>query len=69
MVFGTFMLSDGSTIILKTYFATPDTVADELTTLTDQVGDFVRVLFVFGFVCGLEVQTFTMNKLSTSLIA
>ena len=68
MVFGTFMASDGSTLILKTYFATPETVADDFVSMTNPVGDFVRILFVFGFVCGLEVQTFTMNKLSSALI-
>jgi len=69
MVFGGFLLSDGGILILKTYFATPDTLADELTSMTNPLGDFFRLFFVFAFVCGLEVQTFTMNKLSTALIA
>ena len=66
--FGSFWLSNGSIVILKTYFATPDTLADDLVALTDPVGDFIRLFLVLAFCCGLEAQTLAMNKLSTTLI-
>jgi hypothetical protein len=45
------------------------TLADDLAGITDPWGNFSRIIFVFAFCCALLIQTFAMNRLSTTLIA
>jgi hypothetical protein len=45
------------------------TLADDLAGITDPWGNYSRIIFVFAFCCALLIQTFAMNRLSTTLIA
>ena len=70
--FGSFWFANGLASILETYFGEEATAAAGLVrnnTETDNWGDFVRLLFILLFCCALLVQTFAMNKLSSTLIA
>ena len=67
--FGTFWFANGTTVILENHFSGEGTLAEELLTGTaDQVGAFVRTLFILAFTGALLTQTFVMSKLSTTLI-
>ena len=66
--FGCFWFANGLTLILRLYFSPPDTEAGELLDNSDPWGLFFRSLFVFGFSCALEKQTFVMSRLSSTLI-
>jgi len=65
--FGSFWFSNGMIAILQTYVG----VVDEEAELRpeDEWGYFLRGLFILAFCCALLVQTFAMNKLSTTLIS
>lgn len=67
--FGSFWFSNGLISILETFFATETSPADDLLGMSDPLGYFIRLFFIFAFCCALEVQTFAMNKLSSTLIA
>ena len=66
--FGCFWFANGTILILKTYGASIDTPAYDLLSLSDPWGDLIRVMFIFAFCCALLVQTFAMNRLSSTLI-
>ncbi|KAL7567959.1 hypothetical protein ACA910_019669 [Epithemia clementina (nom. ined.)] len=66
--FGCIWLSNGLSSILQTHFSAEDTPAYELLGGSDPWFHFVRVMFIFAFCCVLEIQTWTMNKLSSILV-
>lgn len=66
--FGSFWFSNGLIEILSTFFASETTPANDLSGVTDPWGNFIRIMFVFAFSCALLVQTFAMNRLSSTLI-
>ena len=68
--FGSFWFANGTTLVLQLYAATPETSAQEIldTYTSDPVGVFLRTFFVFLFTVALWIQTFHMNRLSTTLI-
>lgn len=68
--FGTFWFSNGLQVILETHFSAEGTMAESLLDgPVDNVGAFIRVLYVFFFTYALWKQTFVMSKLSTTLIS
>jgi succinate-acetate transporter protein len=66
--FGSFWFSFGSYTILRTFFASEGTVAYDMLEGHDPWGSFFRSMFVFAFSVALLIQTFAMNRLSSTLI-
>jgi succinate-acetate transporter protein len=64
--FGCFWFSNGLIAILQTYVGVADESAR--TYPDDTWGHFIRAMYMFMFCCVLLVQTFAMNKLSSTLI-
>ena len=67
--FGCFWFSNGATVILETHFSEEGSRASEMMESDDAWGYFVRHVFIFAFCCTLWLQTFVMNRLSTTLIS
>ena len=68
LTFGCIWFSNGLSIILQTHFSGTDTPANEFLGEADPWFNFVRIAIIFAFCCALEVQTWTMNKLSSILV-
>ena len=66
--FGSFWFSNGLIEILDTFFASDTTPANDLSGVNDPWGNFIRLMFISAFSCALLVQTFAMNRLSSTLI-
>lgn len=66
--FGCFWFSNGLIVILNAHFSGGGTPAKDLIGEADDWGNFVRLMFILAFCIGLEIQTFVMNKLSSTLI-
>jgi len=67
MTFGSLALSNGTKLILQSYF--PDQIPDSLLLGTDHAGIFILNFYILAFCCVLFKQTFNMNKISSILIA
>jgi succinate-acetate transporter protein len=68
LTFGCFWFANGVAEVLKNHFSGDGTRAQELLDSNDPGGYFFRQMYILAFCCVLLIQTFVMNRLSSTLI-